>query len=544
MSNSRHALFAALVETLFDAACVVDACGEVVAWNQSATALFEYSIENIIGARIDTLFANADSWKTVRSQNVRSQKDASCLLRTRNGRVFASQMRVSSLDDEHTLFVAREVETNAETHLGHRETAHRVLDVQTEQQNVERQNIAQQNTDEHHRAVVLETASRVALDILSNRTGVEALRHIADAARILAGARYAALGVARLDESNKPRELREFITVGLTPNEEAAIGALPHGHGILGLLLESPEPLRIETLGNHLASAGFPANHPPMKSFLGVPIRCGDVVLGSLYLTNKHGDGNFSHSDETAVQALAAHAAVAIHHLHLQEKQRDLVRALIGAQEEERRAVAYDLHDGLTQFVMASHAHLQAFGRAQQAGHSDKAARELDQGLTYLQEAVLESRRLINGLRSLALDDLGLAGALEQMMAEERARGDCEVELSHNIGGRRFDKTLETGVYRIAQESLTNARKHAQTARLRVLVEVRDEARGARLHLEVRDWGKGFDLNQKINWAGHVGLGGMNERAHLLNGTLEIKSVEGEGTHVVASFPLNDDESP
>ena len=542
MSNSPHAPFSTLVETLFDAACVVDARGEVVACNEAATAHFEYSKCAIVGARIETLFADADEWKTVRLH-----ANQSLFLQTKNGRTFASQIRVSALDDEHTLFVAREFTansaTNTEANINHRETAHRVLDVHTEQQN-----IAQQNTDEHHRAVVLETASRVALDILSNRTGVEALRHIADAARILAGARYAALGVARLDESPNPRELREFITVGLTPDEESAIGALPHGHGILGLLLESPQPLRIETLGNHPASSGFPANHPPMKSFLGVPIRRGDLVLGSLYLTNKHGDGHFSHSDETAVQALAAHAAVAIHHLHLQEKQRDLVRALIGAQEEERRSVAYDLHDGLTQFVMASHAHLQAFGRAQQNGKTEKAARELEQGLTYLKEAVLESRRLINGLRTLALDDLGLAGALEQMVAEARARGDCDaqlcdVELSHNIGGRRFDKTLETGVYRIAQESLTNARKHAQSARLRVLVEARDEARGARLHLEVRDWGKGFDLHQKMNWDGHVGLGGMNERAHLLNGTLEIKSVEGEGTRVIASFPLNDEQS-
>ena len=528
MPNSHNAHFAALVETLFDAACVVDARGDIVAWNEAATQLFEYSFNAVVGARIDTLFASADDW-----EKVRLKESASLLLQMRNGRAFMSKVRASALDDNHTLFVVRETNENAPLQ---NQTPNRVLELQTEQQNTE-----QQNVDEHHRAVVLETASRVALDILSNRTGVEALRHIADAARILAGARYAALGVARLDESTNPRELREFITVGLTPDEEAAIGALPHGHGILGLLLESKAPLRIETLKNHPASAGFPPNHPPMKSFLGVPIRCGDMVLGSLYLTNKHGDGNFSHSDETAVQALAAHAAVAIHYLHLQEKQRDLVRALLGAQEEERRAVAYDLHDGLTQFVMASHAHLQAFGRANKAGNSDKAARELEQGLTYLQEAVLESRRLINGLRSLALDDLGLAGALEQLVAEERSRGDCDVELTHNIGGRRFDKTLETGVYRIAQESLTNARKHAQTARLRVFVEVRDEARGARLHLEVRDWGKGFDFSQKMNWAGHVGLGGMRERAHLLNGTLEIKSKEGEGTHIAASFPLPDD---
>ncbi len=120
-----------------------------------------------------------------------------------------------------------------------------------------------------NRMVVLETANRVALDILAQRTGIEALRHIADAARTLAGARYAALGVARPGGKG----LREFVTVGLSAEEETALGARPHGLGVLGLLLERNAPLRIDVLGRHPASVGFPANHPPMTSFLGVPIR-------------------------------------------------------------------------------------------------------------------------------------------------------------------------------------------------------------------------------------------------------------------------------
>src|SRR5689334_6762319 len=122
-----------------------------------------------------------------------------------------------------------------------------------------------------NKARVLEVARKVALDILSSQTGVEALRHIAEAAKDLAGAQYAALGVARLDG----RGLAEFVTVGLSHPEEAAIGPRPDGRGILGLLLKRREPLRIDRLGEHDASVGFPPNHPEMNSFLGVPIRRG-----------------------------------------------------------------------------------------------------------------------------------------------------------------------------------------------------------------------------------------------------------------------------
>jgi signal transduction histidine kinase len=388
-----------------------------------------------------------------------------------------------------------------------------------------------------NKALVLETVHQIALDILAHRTGVEALRHIADVARALAGARYAALGVARPGKKG----LQDFVTVGMTDDEEAAIGARPKGVGILRLLLERMEPLRIDSLGSHAASAGFPPNHPPMNSFLGVPIRRGDIVLGSLYLTEKIDGSLFTEADEMAVQALGAHAAVAIHTMQMLARQRALVSGLIHAQEEERRAVAYDLHDGLTQYVMASHAHLEAFRRASAAGKTEKAERELDQGLHCLKEAVVESRRLVNGLRTLALDDLGLAGALEQMLAEEKARASwTDADLAHNIAGERFDKTLETAVYRVAQEALTNARKHSQTQRVRVLLLEEQNSRkdGRQLTLEVRDWGCGFDPKQSVEASEHVGMQSMIERVRLLDGDYEVRSKLGDGSVIHAVFPV------
>lgn len=397
-----------------------------------------------------------------------------------------------------------------------------------------------------NRALILETANRVALDILSSRTGAEALRHIAEAARVLAGARYAALGVARpmtarmLKENGPIQELDEFITVGITPSQASALGTLPKGRGVLGLLLTRTEPLRINVLAEHPASVGFPPHHPPMDSFLGVPIRCGDTILGSLYLTNKQGGGVFTEADEIAVQALGAHAAVAIHNLQMLSHQRALVSSLIGAQEEERRAVAHDLHDGLTQYVMGAHAHLESSRSAQRDGKIEKADREIELALKYLKQAVIESRRLVNGLRSLALDDLGLVGALEQLLDEEKTYASWEhVAFLHNIAGQRFDKALETAVYRVAQEALTNVRKHASATRVRLLLQLEDDSQtnAPRLRLEVRDWGQGFETELQANEPGHFGLQGMVERVRLLGGVYELRSTPGQGTAVETVFP-------
>lgn len=390
-------------------------------------------------------------------------------------------------------------------------------------------------TVRQERALVLEMVNRIALDILASRTGIEALRRIVETAQMLVSARYAALGVARVDGTG----ISEFVTAGMTSEQEAAIGSRPIGTGVLGLLLQRNTPLRIDSLSDHPASVGFPSNHPSMKSFLGVPIRRGDTVVGSLYLTDKENGTSFTEADEAAVEALGAYAAVAVHNLQLLTRQRALVSGLIAAQEEERRAVAYDLHDGLTQYVMAAHAHLEAFKRAQSSGKAERADRELDQGMRYLKDAVVESRRLVNGLRSLALDDLGLAGALEQLAEEERVRaGWQEIDFLHSVAGARYHKTLETTIYRVAQEALTNVRKHAQTShvRLSLLDTVDPITHQPQLVLEVRDWGNGFIPAQTERSEKHVGLHGMAERVQLIHGTFSIESAPGHGTCIRAVF--------
>ena len=167
---------------------------------------------------------------------------------------------------------------------------------------------------------LLDTESRLqrlldaVVSIASDLSLPDTLRRIVELAAELAGARYAALGIIGPDQL-----LIEFITVGIDTETRLTIGDLPHGKGILGLLINEPKPVRLHDLSEHPGSYGFPANHPPMTSFLGVPIRIRGSVFGNLYLTEKHGHGDFTEEDEDVVVALAAAAAIAIENARLYE---------------------------------------------------------------------------------------------------------------------------------------------------------------------------------------------------------------------------------
>lgn len=143
------------------------------------------------------------------------------------------------------------------------------------------------------------------------------LSRIVGIASSLVDAEYAALGVL---SASPNRRLRTFIHHGMDPDVAAEIGNLPEGHGLLGLIIDRPEPLRLHDIAQHPASYGFPAHHPPMKSFLGVPVRIRGRVFGNLYLTEKVGDGDFTAEDEEIVVALAAAAGVAIENARLYEE--------------------------------------------------------------------------------------------------------------------------------------------------------------------------------------------------------------------------------
>lgn len=500
--------------------------GIITSWNSGAETLYGYPREEIIGQPITVIVPPE---RTAELEGIFEHlKRGESIPTLETVRLHKNGTRI------HIAAKISPVKTRDGTIIGAATIARDI----TERKRIEAQ-MQQLQEEAQTRSLMLDTANRVALDILANRTGLEGLRSIAEAARRLSQARYAAVGVARPGAS----DLIEFITVGLSPEEAAALGAPPAGRGILGLLLRGKEPVRIDRLDTHPAAAGFPPKHPRMQNFLGVPIVQGDATVGALYLTDKEDAAGFTEADQVAVEALGAYAAVAIQHLHTLSRQRNLVRGLIEAQEAERKAVAYDLHDGLTQFVMASHAYLSSFQSARVKGNTERADRAFENGLHYLHEAVMESRRLVNGLRALALDDLGLAGALEQLVDEEKRRAEwAEVEFRHNLAGRRFEDTLETALYRVAQEALTNTRKYAQAGKVIVtLIASTEPQTGAmQVTLEVRDWGRGFLPEEKMQEHGRVGLHSMRERVLLLGGKFYLQSRPGEGTTVRAVVPAQE----
>lgn len=202
--------------------------------------------------------------------------------------------------------------------------------------------------------------------------------------------------------------------------------------------------------------------------------------------------------------------------------------------EDDQRRVAYELHDGLAQVAAGAHLHLQAF-----AGHypprSPRARQELDRALELVQLAAREARNVIAGLRPTIVEELGLASALRMHVEALRTDG-WTITYEEALGPERLPPTLETALFRVALEALTNIRKHARGARVRVVVA----RAGPDIRLEVRDWGCGFDPADPATAgpAGHIGLRAMRERIALLGGRFSVQSSPGAGTWVVAEVPL------
>ncbi|HET9677324.1 MAG TPA: GAF domain-containing protein [Solirubrobacterales bacterium] len=545
---------------------------------------------------------------------------------------------------------------------------------------------------------------QVARDVLSELDVDEVLRRVLSSAQALTEARYAALGV--LDDEG--HRLARFLTAGMDEEEKRQVGPLPTGHGVLGELIRNPEPLRLADVRAHPHAYGFPSGHPPMRSFLGVPIFIGGRAYGNLYLTEKEGAGQFTEGDEEAAVLLAEFAGLAIDHAHRytssEAGRRDLerkiaaldatvtiARTLAGQTDLEAildlvakrgralvsaRALAIELKEGDELVVAAAAgeipagligAHvdaessvagaalrslrserletsvnraryaefglgrlglpaeaglviplalrgrtygaliavdrqggdgprfsvedeelLEAFaasaatavataqtfdaarrrdrlaaGEAERArwarelhdetlrglaalrmslaameGAEPAAAQELIQrAITDVEAEAEKLRSLITDLRPVALDQLGVAAAIETL-ADSIEAPELEIQTRINLSfeeGRaedRLDGELETAVYRIVQEALTNTRKHARASS--VVVEVVEDDGRCELKISVQDDGDGFDPSARSDG---FGIGGMRERAELLNGSLEIHSSTGAGTKVDAVIP-------
>jgi signal transduction histidine kinase len=516
------------------------------------------------------------------------------------------------------------------------------------------------------------------------------LERIAEAAALVTEARYAALGV--VDRAGTG--LERFITYGIDDELRIEIGDPPHGRGILGVLIRDARPLRLHDISEDPRSVGFPPGHPPMRTFLGVPIHLRGAAYGNLYLTEKAGGGDFSDEDEELVALLAAQAAVAIENARLYESAtawsqqleslneigialvgeleleplleliatrlrqligarlvaialpsgeglriaaadgegaadlsaiewlehdsktgrvlergrseridslledpdvnqevarrleattglyvpllardraigvlvahdktggdprfssadlrlaeqfatraaiavdlsqrvaRDALRRVVGGQELERRRLARELHDETGQALTSILLGL----RAVEEARNEQAMRKSTSDLRELVVATLQDvRRLAVQLRPKALDDFGLVPALERLVQTFSEASGIEVDVEAQLGEERLPSEVETTLYRIVQEALTNVVKHAEATKVSILLVRRDNSATA----VIEDNGQGFDLATAPKE--RLGLEGMRERAELHDGRLTVESAPGAGTTLVVEVPL------
>jgi PAS domain S-box-containing protein len=208
-------------------------------------------------------------------------------------------------------------------------------------------------------------------------------------------------------------------------------------------------------------------------------------------------------------------------------QERELLQHLLTLSDNDRKLVAYEIHDGLVQYVTAALMHLDTFA---QVLPGELPRENIDVSRQLLRDALTEARRLIGGLRPPILDEAGIVAALEYLVGEQT--DDCRTELTHNVHSPRFSPLVESALFRICQEALTNIRKHSKSTHANV--ELVEDA--GQIRLAISDNGAGFNLSEVT--ARTFGLQGIRERARLLGGQATIDSAPGSGTRVVVELPV------
>jgi signal transduction histidine kinase len=348
------------------------------------------------------------------------------------------------------------------------------------------------------------------------------LRHFIQEACSVTCARYGALGVLNDERS----ALSEFIAVGMSDEEERAIGHPPTGLGVLGLLIADPKPLRLANIADHPDSAGFPPGHPQMSSFLGVPVAAHGEVYGNLYLTNKIGWSEFTQDDEALVMSLAQVAGIAIERARLYERIQQV------AVLEDRDRIARDLHDAVIQRLFAVGLSLQGIARPPL---EPPAIERIQHAIRDLDETIRQIRSSIFDLASTSSPGPGLRASVLGLVRELRPVVGFDVSVS-------FDGPVETSIPEpvaehllfTIREALTNVGRHAKASRASVLLQVDATS----VTLEIVDNGRGLAAAKGDDpTGGGLGLANLRRRAERLGGELEVGTPEGGGTSILWRVP-------
>jgi len=349
------------------------------------------------------------------------------------------------------------------------------------------------------------------------------LQLIVDGVRELAKARYAALGIADAGGA-----MERFISSGVSAAERAAIGALPRGHGLLGLIIREGRSYRIPEIRAHPDSYGFPPHHPPMHSFLGVPVTLKGRSVGNLYLADKVGAAEFSPADQRLVEMFARHAGIAIENARLHARVQQL------AVMEERERIGKDLHDGIIQGLYGVSLSLEDVPEIMDEDRDEAAAR-VDRAIDGLNAAIRDIRNFIVGLGPELAAAGGLGAGLAALADELELNTmiDVELDLPERTGlDGEGDEELHAQFLLIAREALSNVARHSRASRATIRLATADTG----TELVVADNGRGFDPTADPG-SGHLGLANIARRAAAIGAIVRIESAAAAGTRIIVSRP-------
>ena len=393
-----------------------------------------------------------------------------------------------------------------------------------------------------------ETLLSAGVAIFSEHSLERVLQQIVDSAREVVGARYAALGVLGPDRQS----LTQFVTSGLSEVERERIGDLPRGRGLLGLVIREPKPIRSADINRHPKRYGFPPNHPPMKSFLGVPIRSRGEVFGNLYLTEKIGAKEFDVEDEAIAVLLAASTAVAVENARLHEASQDLLGQVRIMQRQRDLFFAMMNHE-LRNALTGVYGWAERLVKGKSAEAIAQAGREVYEGadrtITLLNN-FLDLTRLDAGKVRPVWREVDVPNSVHRALTGVRPAAEAK---GIALGERSPDAppTLRTDPVRLEQilvNLLSNAVRHSPEGGI---VTVQVEPQPAAVAFRVSDHGPGIptELQERIfepfeRFDPHSGVGtGLGlpvsrRLAEVLGGQLTVESVVGRGATFSLSLPL------
>lgn len=344
----------------------------------------------------------------------------------------------------------------------------------------------------------------------------ETLEQIAHVSCDLVHARYAALGVP-----DGRGSLEYFMFTGIEDDLEAQIGHLPAGRGLLGTIMRDREPIRLDHIRDHADSIGFPAHHPHMDRFLGVPIIAGEQLFGMLYLTDRLDDQPFDDTDQWLIETLAGYAALAIAGVRLREQGQRLTKL------EERERIGMELHDGVIQSLYAVGMQVELLRLTGQT-HADA----ITPITAHLNQVIEDIRAYILNLKRHTTITPSVRECLNTIIRRLYIPPGLTVQIDADDAPMPFSSATIEAVSQMMTEVISNVVRHAGASQMFIAAH----RHTSHFTLTLTDNGVGFVYDEQES-AG-LGLPNLHKRAHLHGGSVEIASEPGRGTTITLRLPI------